>query len=68
MPEQAAAVPTARLAVLLAQLSHGHVGAQKARAIKEAAHQSIRVRRGVDALAFGLQASSRQTLFVHSPR
>jgi transposase len=50
-PEPLAAVPTARLA----PLSHGHVGAEQARAIKEAARQRVGRRRGAEALAFGLR-------------
>jgi transposase len=61
LPEQLAAVPTARLATLLTRLSHGHFGAEKARAVKEAAQQSIGVRRGADALAFELRLLLRQT-------
>lgn len=33
LPEQLAAVPTARLAALLARLSHDHFGAEKAQAL-----------------------------------
>jgi transposase len=59
-PEQLAAVPTTRLAALLARLSHGHLGTEKARAVKEAAQQSIGVRRAADALAFELRLLWRQ--------
>jgi transposase len=60
LPEALAAVPTARLATLLARLSHGHFGAEQARAIKEAAQQSIGGRRGADAFAFGLRLLLQQ--------
>jgi transposase len=60
LPEELAAVPTARLAALLARLSHGHFGVEKARAVKEAAQQSIGVRRAADALAFELRLLLRQ--------
>jgi transposase len=60
LPEQLAAVPTTRLAARLARLSHGHFGTEKARAVKEAAQQSIGVRRGADALAFELRLLLRQ--------
>jgi transposase len=60
LPEALAAVPTIRLATLLARLSHGHCGTEKARAVKEAAQQSIGVRRGADALAFELRLLLRQ--------
>jgi transposase len=60
LPEQLAAVPTARLAALLARLSHGHFGTEKARAVKEAAQHSIGVRRAADALAFELRLLLRQ--------
>jgi transposase len=60
LPEALAAVPRARLAALLARLSHGHFGAEKARAVKEAAQQSIGVRRAADALAFELRLLLRQ--------
>jgi transposase len=59
-PEQLAAVPTTRLAAVLARLSHGYFGAEKARAVKAAAHQSIGVRRAADALAFELRRLVRQ--------
>jgi transposase len=55
VPEELAAVPTARLATVPTRLSHGHVGTEKARAVKEAAEQSIGVKRGADALAFELR-------------
>lgn len=60
LPEQLATVPIARLAAVLARLSHGHFGMEKARAIKEAAQQSIGIRRGADALAFGLRLLLQQ--------
>jgi transposase len=60
LPDQLAAVPTARLAAVLARLSHGHFGAEKARAVKAAAEQSIGVRRAADASAFELQLLLRQ--------
>jgi transposase len=60
LPEELAAVPTTRLAALLARLSHGHFGPEKARAVKEAAQQSIGVRRAADALAFELRLLLRQ--------
>jgi transposase len=61
LPEELAAVPTARLAAVLTRLSHGHFGSEKARAVKEAAEQSIGVKRGADALAFELRLLLRQT-------
>jgi transposase len=60
LPEQLAAVPTTRRAALLARLSHGHLGTEKARAVTEAAQQSIGVRRAADALAFELRLWLRQ--------
>jgi transposase len=60
LPEERAVVPTARLASLLARLSPGHFGTEKARAVKEAAQQRIGVRRGADALAFELRLLLRQ--------
>jgi transposase len=60
LPEQLAEVSTARLAALLARLSHGHFGTENARAVKEAAQQSIGVRRAADALAFELRLLLRQ--------
>ena len=56
LPDQLAAVPTARLA----RLSHGHFGAEKARAVKEAAPQRSGVRRAADALAFARRLLWRQ--------
>jgi transposase len=60
LPEQLAAVPTARLAALLARLSHGHFGAKKACEVKAAAQQSIGVKRAADVLAFELRLLLRQ--------
>jgi transposase len=60
LPDDLAAVPTARLAAVLARLSHGHFGAEKAREVKAAAQQSIGVRRAADALAFELRLLLRQ--------
>jgi hypothetical protein len=60
LPDQLAAVPTARLATLLACLSYGHFGAEKARPVKAAAQQSIGVHRAAEALAFALQLPLRQ--------
>jgi hypothetical protein len=60
LPEQLAAVPTARLTALLARLSHGHFGTEKAQAVKEAAPQSISVRRAAEALAMELRLLLRQ--------
>ena len=51
-PAPLAAIPTARLAALLARLSHGHFGTEKARAVQEAAQPRIAVRRAAEALAF----------------
>jgi transposase len=56
LPEQRAAVPTARRA----RLSHGHWGAEKARAVKEAAAQRSGGRRAADALAFARRLLWRQ--------
>jgi hypothetical protein len=60
LPAQLAAVPTARLATRLARLSHGHVGAENARAVKAAAQQSIGVNRAADALALERRLLWRQ--------
>jgi transposase len=60
LPEALAAVPTARLAAVLARLSHGHFGTEKAREVKAAAQQSIGVKRAADALAFELRLLLRQ--------
>lgn len=60
LPENLAAVPTARLAAVLTRLSHGHFGAEKAREVKAAAQQSIGVRRAADALAFERRLLLRQ--------
>lgn len=60
LPEALAAVPTTRLAVVLARLSHGHFGAAKARQVRAAAQQSIGVTRAADALAFELRLLLRQ--------
>ncbi len=61
LPDPRAAVPTARLAAVLARLSHGHLGAEKARAVKAAAQPSIGGRRAADALAFERQLRLRQS-------
>jgi len=60
LPEELAAVPTARRAAGLARLSHGHCGAEKAQAVRAAAQQSIGVQRGADALAFARRLLWRQ--------
>jgi transposase len=60
-PEEVAAVPTARLAAVLARLAHGHLGAEKACEVKAAAQQSIGVTRAADALAFERRRRLRQS-------
>lgn len=61
LPEELAAGPTARLAAQLARLSHGHVGAEQARAGKAAAQQRIGGKRAADALACALRLRRRQS-------
>jgi transposase len=60
LAEDLAAVPTARLAAVLARLSHGHLGAEKAREVQAAAPQRIGGRRAAAALAFDLRVRLRQ--------
>jgi transposase len=66
LPEQIAAVPTTCLTEVLTRVSRGHCGADKARAIHEAARHSIGVRRGADALAFELRLLLRQVSYLES--
>jgi transposase len=66
LPEQLAAVPTARLAALLSHVSRGRFGPPKARVLHEAAQHSIGVRRGADALAFEVRLLLRQVSYLES--
>jgi transposase len=66
LPEQLAAVPTARLAALLSHVSRGRFGPPKARVLQKAAQHSIGVRRGADALAFEVRLLLRQVSYLES--
>lgn len=66
LPEQLAAVPTAHLTALIERVSRGRLGADPAQAIQAAAHHSIGVHRGADALAFELRLLLRQVGYLES--
>ena len=59
LPEQLAAVPTARLAALISQVSRGRFGPPKARVLQKAAPHSIGVRRGADRQAAPARCAAR---------